>query len=81
MKVEIIYIVSYNTPSHIFHKYLDVISKHESLFMLSCYIRIQQMMNFIKTPTGEMNENFKLFTKHNMLQDIIQYLQGTHFPR
>jgi hypothetical protein len=65
MKIEIIYIISCNTSLHIFHKCLNVISKCEPT--LKNYGTIQQMTNFITTPSGEMNENFKFPTKHEIL--------------
>ncbi len=56
----------------------DVISRHESL--LRNYNTIQQMTNFKTTPSWEMNENFKLPTKHDILQFIIQVFVRHPFP-
>jgi hypothetical protein len=40
----------------------------------------QQATNFITTPSWEMDENFKLLAKHNMLHYKIHVLNGAHFP-
>jgi hypothetical protein len=49
-------------------------------YLHNSYIRSQQAMNFITTPTWKMFETFELPTKHDMLQNIVHVFIGHPLP-
>jgi len=50
------------------------------VYLHKSYRLNQQVMNFISIPSWEMNENFKLPTKHDMLKYIVHMFTWHPFP-